>query len=140
MTNRILLHMPEHSQDISIHSKPFETIHDIEARLNPINKIQSDCPYIVLLIIFKYAHHYYKVLKTNRYVKPDQDDIFHQINLFIRNIILQKRSVAFYMNVSVFVLIQQTIATIDFLLVEFDTNSFLHFFLDIFKYRPNIKQ
>ena len=31
----------------------------------------------------------------------------HQINLFIRNIILQKRSVAFYMNVSVFVLIQQ---------------------------------
>ena len=58
MTNRILLHMPEHSQDILIHIKPFETIHDIEARLNPINKIQSDCPYIVLLIIFKYIYIY----------------------------------------------------------------------------------
>ena len=63
MTNRILLHMPEHSQDISIHSKPFETVHDIKARLNPINKIQSDCPYIVLLIIFKYI--YKSICKTS---------------------------------------------------------------------------
>ena len=39
MKNRILLHMPEHSQDISIHCKPFLKIHDIEARLNPINKL-----------------------------------------------------------------------------------------------------
>ena len=133
MTNRILLHMPEHSQDISIHSKPFETVHDIEARLNPINKIQSDCPYIVLLIIFKYIYMGKSICKTSIRM------IFFIKSILFTHIILRKRSVAFYMNVSVFVLIQQTITTIDFLLVEFDTNSFLHFFLDIFKYRPNIK-
>ena len=65
MTNSILLHMPEHSRDISIHSKPFETVHDIEARLNPINKIQSDCPYIVLLIIFKYIYMGKSICKTS---------------------------------------------------------------------------
>ena len=131
MTNRILLHMPEHSQDILIHSKPFETIHDIEARLNPINKLN--------LIVLTLYYLLYSNIFINRYVKPALGWYFSSNQFIFTNTILQKRSVAFYMNVSVFVLIQQTIATIDFLLVEFDTNSFLHFFLDIFKYRPNIK-
>ena len=64
MTNRILLHMPEHSQDISIHSKPFETVHDIEARLNPINKLN-------LIVLTLYYLLYSNIfIWVNRYVKP----------------------------------------------------------------------
>ena len=136
MTSSILLHMPEHSQDISIHGKPFLKIHDIEARLNPINKLNL---IVLTLYYLLYSNIFIYIYNINRYVKPALRWYFLSNQFIFTNTILQKRSVAFYMNVSVFVLIQQTIATIDFLLVEFDTNSFLHFFLDIFKYRPNIK-
>ena len=83
MTNSILLHMPEHSRDISIHSKPFYTIHDIEARLNPINKLN--------LIVLTLYYLLYSNILINRYVKPALRWYFSSNQFIFTNIILQKK-------------------------------------------------